>query len=224
MKITRIILSALAAVITSVAAWAGTPFNGIITDPAFRPFKGAKVYVSNPKNYTKSDRHGRFGLTDVGVSDSLHIIIKKEKYVIPVDSARSMRIIIGDQRVQQAKEDPELVNMGYGFVSRREYNSASNGITGDRLRATGRSDIMDALVGLVPNLERRPNGTVTLRGTNSFTGYIEPLYVIDGVIVPDLNGININAVESVEVLKDASIYGSRGAGGAILVTTYRGRK
>ena len=224
MKLSRLFLSAMAAVMASASMWAGTPFNGIITDPTFKPIKGAKVYVSNPKNYTKSDRHGRFGLTDVGVNDTLHIIIKMEKYVIPVDSARSMRIVISDQKVQQAKEDPELVNMGYGFVSRREYNSPSNGISGDRLRATGRSDIMDALVGLVPNLERHPNGTVTIRGVNSFTGYVEPLYVIDGVIVPDLNGININDVESVEVLKDASIYGSRGAGGAILVTTRRGRK
>ncbi len=224
MKLIRQILSVVAVVIAVATLRAGTPFNGIITDPTFKPIKGAKVYVSNPKNYAKTDRHGRFGLTDVAPTDSLHIIIKKEKYVVPVDSARSMRIVITDQRVMQAKEDPELVNMGYGFVSRREYNSPTNGISGDRLRATGRTEILDALVGLVPNLERRPNGTVTLRGTNSFTSSVEPLYVVDGVIIPDLDGININDVESVEVLKDASIYGSRGAGGAILVTTHRGRR
>ncbi|MBD5202178.1 MAG: TonB-dependent receptor plug domain-containing protein [Bacteroidales bacterium] len=213
-----------AAAMTCLWAAASTPFNGIITRNDFTPMKGVKVYVTDPHKYSKTDKHGRFGLTDVAATDSLHIVVKKQTYVIPVDSARSMRIVVADEGgIKNAYEDPELVDMGYGFVSRREYNSPTSGISGDRLVATGRSDILDALVGLVPGLERKNNGTVQLRGANSLTGPTEPHYVVDGVIVPDFGGINIHQVESVEVLKDGSIYGSRGAGGAIIVKTKRGR-
>ncbi len=220
----RQLLTAVAAASSLAAATASTPFNGIITRSDFSPVKGAKIYVSDPKSYTKTDRHGRFGLTDVAPGDSLHITIKKSTYVIPVDSARSMRIVIADEGgIRNAMEDPELVAMGYGFVDRREYNSPSNGISGERLLATGRTEVIDALIGLVPGLERTPQGRVLLRGASSLTSPSEPLYVVDGVIVMDFGGINLHDVESVEVMKDASIYGSRGSGGAILVTTKRGR-
>lgn len=220
----RQILTAIASVLSMAVAIASTPFNAIITRADFSPVKGAKIYVTNPKNYTKTDRHGRFGLTDVAPGDSLHVTIKKSTYVIPVDSARSMRIVVADEGgIKNVMEDPELVAMGYGFVNRREYNSPSNGITGERLLATGRTEVIDALIGLVPGLERTPRGKVILRGVSSLTSPSEPLYVVDGVIVVDFGGINLHDVESVEVLKDASIYGSRGSGGAILVTTKRGR-
>ena len=220
----RQISTAIVSTLFVAGAIASTPFNGIVTRSDFSPVKGAKIYVTNPKNYTKTDRHGRFGLTDVAPGDSLHLTIKKSTYVIPVDSARSMRIVVADEGgIKNAMEDPELVAMGYGFVNRREYNSPSNGISGDRLLATGRTEVIDALMGIVPGLERTPQGRVILRGVSSLTSPSEPLYVVDGVIVIDFGGINLHDIESVEVLKDASIYGSRGSGGAIIVTTKRGR-
>ncbi|MDE6484620.1 MAG: TonB-dependent receptor plug domain-containing protein [Duncaniella sp.] len=218
------ILIAAAAALAALSAVASTPFNGIVTRSDFSPVKGAKIYVNDSRKYAKTDKNGRFGLTDVAPGDSLHLIIKKNTYVIPVDSARSMRIVVADEGgIKNAAEDPELVDLGFGYVKRREYNSPTSGITGDRLVATGRTELLEALVGLVPGLERKPNGSVQLRGTNSFTGRTEPLYIVDGVIVVDFDNINLHDIETVEVLKDASIYGSRGAGGAIIVKTKRGR-
>ncbi|MDE5786205.1 MAG: TonB-dependent receptor plug domain-containing protein [Duncaniella sp.] len=217
------LLSALA-MLAALWAMASTPFNGIVTRSDFTPVKGAKVYVKDSRRYAKSDKNGRFGLTDVAPGDSLHITIKKNTYVIPVDSARSMRIVVSDEgEIKNAAEDLELVDMGFGYVRRREYNSPTSGITGERLVATGRTELLDALIGLVPGLERRPNGTVELRGLNSFMLSTEPLYIVDGVVVMDFDGINLHDIETVEVMKDASIYGSRGAGGAIIVRTKRGK-
>lgn len=219
----RSLLAAVAALAAFTAA-ASIPFNGIVTRGDFSPVKGAKVYVNDSRRYAKTDKHGRFGLTDVAPGDSLHLVIKKNTYVIPVDSALSMRIVVADEGgIKNYAEDPELVDLGFGYVKRREYNSPTSGITGDRLVATGRTELLDALIGLVPGLERRPNGTVELRGTNSFMISTEPLYIVDGVVVMDFDGINLHDIETVEVMKDASIYGSRGAGGAIIVRTKRGR-
>jgi TonB-dependent starch-binding outer membrane protein SusC len=66
------------------------------------------------------------------------------------------------------------------------------------------------------------SGVQTLsRGSN------EPLYVIDGLIIENINSLNVNDIQSIEVLKDASataVYGSRGSNGVVLITTKTGRK
>lgn len=197
------------------------PFNGIITDVAGKPIKGAKIYVINDKFYSRSNKKGQFGLTNVLPTDTLHVIYQKEHYDIPVEGRKSIRILLGDQL--QAQEDEELVALGYGWIKRRESVQPSNGISGEVLVRMGRSSIMASLVGLVPGLNISPNGKANIRGISSLNLSTEPLYVVDGTITDSLDGINVYDVEHVEVLKDASIYGSQGANGAILVFTKRGK-
>jgi TonB-linked SusC/RagA family outer membrane protein len=70
------------------------------------------------------------------------------------------------------------------------------------------------------------NPTVRIRGTVSLSGGNDPLYVIDGVVGADIRSIAPNDIESYDILKDASgaaIYGSRAAGGVILITTKQGK-
>jgi TonB-dependent SusC/RagA subfamily outer membrane receptor len=91
------------------------------------------------------------------------------------------------------------------------------------LRETGERDIILALAGKVPgmNLTYNNNGIATLiiRGGSTLEGNNDPLYVVDGSIVDDLSFLNINDVDRIDVLKDGSIYGARGANGAIVVST-----
>jgi TonB-dependent SusC/RagA subfamily outer membrane receptor len=64
--------------------------------------------------------------------------------------------------------------------------------------------------------------SVRVRGSNSFLGGMEPLYVYNGMVIQALEGINPNTIESITVLKNAdatAIYGSRGANGVILIKT-----
>lgn len=65
-----------------------------------------------------------------------------------------------------------------------------------------------------------------MRGAASINGESTPLYVVDGVPIESLSGINPNDIESIDVLKDAAsaaIYGSRGSNGVVLVTTKKGK-
>lgn len=225
MKLSKII-GILAAVVWSVASiYAEVPFNGFVFDREMKPKKGVKVYVKNPKQYAVTDKKGRFGLTDVQPDDTLHLVVsKKETVLVPVDGRRGIRIVLAGDGAK-AENDDEIANTGYGFVKRRELTVATSGISGDRLRATGARDIMDALKGLVPGLNvTGPKGSqsVNIRGVHSLTLSSEPLYLVDGVVVPSLDFISIYDVDHVEVLKDAPQYGSRGANGAILVTTKTG--
>ncbi len=131
--------------------------------------------------------------------------------------------MLGDQLEYQVAPSVELENLGYGYVDRRESVSSSTGISGEVLRRTGRVNLIDALQGLVPGLmiTTTPMGqpTVIIRGINSINCSTEPIYIVDGAEVSSLDFVNVYDVESVEVMKDAYIYGSRGANGAILVTT-----
>ncbi len=209
-----------------MVAWGEVPFNGLVVDRELKPKKGVKIYVNDPKRYTTSDKKGRFGLTDVQPEDTLTLVVsKKEKIRIPVDGARGIKIVLAGDGTAKGEDDEELANTGFGYVKRREFTGVSSGISGDRLRATGARDILSGLKGLVPGLNvSGPAGSesVNIRGIKSFTLSSTPLYVVDGIVVSSLDYISIYDVDHVEVIKDGSQYGSRGANGAIVVTTKKG--
>lgn len=226
MNVIRLILPLLICMssLCSLSAQEHVPFNGIVTDLACQPLKGARIYVTQGYE-ARSDRQGRFGLTDVQPTDTLHIRYRREVYDVPVEGRKSMRIRLGDR--MESQEDQDLVNWGYGFVKRRESLEVSNGLSGESLRRLGYSNVLQALQSRVPGLNitssARPGEepTVSMRGINSFYCDQTPLFVVDGVVVPSLEFVNIQDVDHIEILKDASIYGSRGANGAILITTRR---
>lgn len=202
-----------------------TPFNGIITDVAGTPIKSARIYVKDLHKYATTDKKGRFGLTDVKSDDTLHVIVKKQKYLIPVDGKKSIKLRLADQLNYQAEEDQALVDIGYGFVKRREHTGASVGISGDELRKTGKVDLLDALQGKVAGLNISNASTfgatpsVNIRGIGTNTDQIAPLYIVDGTKVDSFSGLNMQMIDYVEVIKDANIYGIEGANGAIVVHT-----
>lgn len=221
----KLIFSIMISVFACVAVFAqkqkDVPFNGVVADLLGQPLKGAKVWVVNPDYYTTTDKKGKFGLTNVQTTDTLHVKYKKQLYLIPVDTMKSVRVRLGDELKYEVRQDEELVNTGFGFVKRRESCSSSTGISGEVLVRTGRIDLMEALQGLVPGLTI-VNGKAVIRGIATIYGSSDPLLIVDGVEVETLSYVNVYSVDRVEVLKDANLYGAKGANGAILVTTKRG--
>ena len=120
----KLIFSIMISVFACVAVFAqkqkAVPFNGVVADILGQPLKGAKVWVVDPNYYTTTDKKGKFGLTNVQPTDTLHVKYKKQIYNVPVDSMKSVRVRIADEIKFEAQEDKELVNIGYGFVKRRE--------------------------------------------------------------------------------------------------------
>ncbi|MCQ2335253.1 MAG: TonB-dependent receptor plug domain-containing protein [Paludibacteraceae bacterium] len=205
---------------------ANVPFNGLIVDLLGQPIRRVKVYSFDSNYNTSTDRKGQFGLTNVQPNDTLHLVFQHQTYDIPVEGRKSMRIVLGDQYVLQTEESDELENLGYGYVSRRESYSSLKGVSGELIRRMGYVRILDALPGLLPGIVVTTSATgertVALRGNSSLMCDITPLFIVDGIVVNTLDIVNIQEVESVEIMRDAFIYGVRGANGAILVTTRRG--
>ena len=203
------------------------PFNGELLDLNGKPIRTARIYTDNARNYALSNRQGRFGLSNVAPDDTLHILVKKRLYAVPVNGKRSIRIHLADEQAQICSEEvPAFVSLGYGFVSRRESTNATNYISGEELRKSGYVDILSALQGRVPGLDivgSHGELSMTIRGTRSFKADSTPLFVVDGIIVPSLEGINIYDVDYIEIMKEATVYGSQGANGAILIHTKMAR-
>ena len=200
-------------------------FNGILMDMSGKPVKRAHVWVRSERDYALTDGKGRFGLTNVNTADTLYVSIKKQRFSIPIGGRKSMRIKLADIG-PEVEEDQQLVDWGFGFVSRREHTGVSNYIGGDELRRSGQHDVLSALQGRVAGLNVTGSGgfgggqqEVSMRGTRTILGNSTPLFLIDGVVVPSFEGLNLNDVDYVEVMKDASIYGSDGGNGAIIVHT-----
>ena len=220
-KLIFFIVSIFACVVVFAQKQKDVPFNGIVADLLGQPLKGARVWVVSPDYYTTTDKKGKFGLTNVQPTDTLHVKYKKQLYLIPVDTMKSVRVRLGDELKYEVRQDEELVNTGFGFVKRRESCNSSTGISGEVLVRTGRIDLMEALQGLVPGLTI-VNGKAVIRGIATIYGSSDPLLIVDGVEVETLSYVNVYSVDRVEVLKDANLYGAKGANGAILVTTKRG--
>ncbi|MBP3827121.1 MAG: TonB-dependent receptor plug domain-containing protein [Prevotella sp.] len=206
-------------------------FNGILTDINGKPVKRAHVWVKNERNYALTDNKGHFGLSNVILTDTLHISIKHRQFKIPIDGRRSLRIVLTDTSQPQSEEDQQLVDLGFGFVSRREHTGVSNYISGDDLRRSGQQDVLSALQGRVAGLNI--SGTVgmgsmkqevNIRGNRTIMGSSVPVFLIDGIVVSSFEGLNLNDIDYVEIMKDATIFGSNGANGAIIVHTKSARK
>lgn len=207
----------------SASAQRKVPFNGLLYDATGAPIKNAHVYLRNPKAYALSTRKGEFGLTDVAATDTLHVLIRKRLYTIPVDGRKSMKITIADEKNIQAEQDQQLIDIGYGFVRRREHTGASEAfVSGKELQESGASSLIQALQGRVAGLDvtyEQGEWKCAMRGTRTLMGDSTPLFVLDGFTTPSIDNINVFDIDYVEIMKDGSIYGSQGANGAIVVWT-----
>lgn len=124
---------------------------------------------------------------------------------------------------QTAEEDS--VNVGYGYTKRKHLTTSVSRVKMEKNDVAGYTNIADYLQGRVPGLSVvRLGGSsykFVIRGMSSINASTDPLLVVNGQVVNNIDYLNPNDIKSVEVLKDASssIYGSRGACGVILITT-----
>ena len=130
----------------------------------------------------------------------------------------------------------EVVVIGYGTQKKSHSTGSISKVTNKDLDQIAVSRVDEALVGQVSGVNIQTTDgqagaapTITIRGIGSVSGDATPLIVVDDVVVdPDfLTNLNMNDVESFEVLKDAasaSIYGSKGANGVIMITMKSGKE
>lgn len=202
--------------------------KGTVVDASGQPVIGAYVLVEGTSQGVSTDADGKYEITNVpGNATLVYSLIGMATQQIPVDNRGVIDVTLADDT--QLLE--ETVVIGYGSIKKSDLTGAVSVVSAEDYKNKANTTIADALQGLAAGVNVRSNGdlgglpTVLIRGTSSLTDNT-PLYIIDGIPTSNNVGFNVDDIESMQVLKDASaaaIYGSRAANGVIIITTKQGQ-
>lgn len=205
------------------------PITGKITDENGNPLQGATVLVKGTGTGTKTDAAGNFSIEAAPDATLIISYIDYDSKEIKVDNRTNINI----QLSAKATMAEEVVVVGYGSQKKSDVTGAVAKVDMEKATAIPTTNVAEMIRGQAAGVQvtlgsARPGGTsnILIRGRNSIRATNEPLIVLDGFPVPDINDISPDDIASVEVLKDAAsqaIYGARASNGVILVTTKRGR-
>jgi TonB-linked SusC/RagA family outer membrane protein len=223
----------------SAAVNAQTTVSGTVSDNN-GPIPGVNVIIKGTKNSTVTNFDGTFTINSIPANAvlSFSFIGYKTKEVL-INNQKKINIIL-EENLNSLKE---VVVVGYGTMKRGDLTGAVSSVTSAAITQSVATTIDQVLQGRAAGINVQANNgapgsssSIRIRGISSITGSNEPIYVIDGVVIDGttgsnntnpLAGINPADIASVDVLKDASataIYGSRAAGGVIMITTKTGKK
>ncbi|MFD1140508.1 SusC/RagA family TonB-linked outer membrane protein [Larkinella insperata] len=215
----------------TIAAWAqDRKVNGLITDGSDNnPLPGANVVVKGTTIGASTDANGRF---------TLNVPTGRDVLTISAIGFAGQEVTIGNRSEititlqTDIKTLSEVVVTGYGAQSKKDITGAVATVDTKQLLSVPATNVGQALQGRVAGVqvgnENSPGGgvMVRIRGFGTINDN-SPLYVIDGTPTKgNLNTLNLNDIESLQVLKDASaasIYGSRAGNGVVIITTKKGK-
>lgn len=203
--------------------------TGTVSDADNQPLPGVNVVEVGTTTGTVTDAEGNYSLNVSSANAELSFsFIGYVTEILQVEG----RTVINVNLYEDIQALDEFIVVGYGSVRRSDVTGAVVSVDNRELQKTAPLRIEDALVGRaagvqVSKISGRPGvgSTIHIRGVGSL-GNTEPLWVVDGIPMEPGAQINMQDVESVEILKDAAsaaIYGTRAAHGVILVTTRRGQ-
>lgn len=224
--------------LNALPAWADREITGSVTDENGDKLPGVNILVKGSQRGTLTANDGSFKLS---VPDDATLVFSFVGFVNQ-EVAVGNRTHIEVTLVADNKALEELVVIGYGTARKSDLTGAVGSVKEDQLKERPAPSLNQSLQGKISGVQvnvnsGRPGGrsNVRIRGFSSINSSNNPLYVVDGVMLPQGNQnqasqaidyINPNDIVSVEVLKDASstaIYGARGANGVILITTKKGK-
>lgn len=205
--------------------------GGIVVDANGEPVIGANVMVKGTNNGTITDIDGKFTLSNAKGVLVVSFIGYKTQEIQINGNEKNLNIVL--------REDSELLDevvvVGYGTMKKESLTGAVTVVDSKAFKEKGGlSSPLEALQGQVAGVMITRSSSapgdeswgLNLRGAVSANS-TEPLIIIDGVAynsVNELRLINPNDIETINFLKDgsAAIYGSRAAGGVVLITTKKG--
>ncbi len=203
--------------------------SGKVTDEGNQPIPGVNILLKGTTTGTTSDGNGAYSLT---VPDENGVLVFSFIGYATQEVSINNRTIIDVTLASDAVALSEIVVTGYGTQSKRDITGSVSTISAEQLLTTPATNLGQAMQGKVAGVtvgnENSPGGgvMVRIRGFGTINDN-SPLYVIDGVPTKgNLNTLNLNDIESMQILKDASsasIYGSRAGNGVVIVTTKKGK-
>ncbi len=203
--------------------------SGKVTDASGNGIPGVTIVVKGQQTGVTTDENGNYSINNVPVDAILQFsFVGMKTELILVSNRTAINVVMKDDAIMI----DEVVTVGYSNMKKRDITGSIASVKGDQISRSALSDLAQTLQGqtsgvfVVSSSGKPGSGTsVRIRGIGGINNS-EPLYIVDGVQGVDISKINMDDIESIEVLKDASssaIYGARGANGVVLVTTKKGQ-
>ncbi len=203
--------------------------SGKVTDSSGQPLPGVSVVVKGTTSGIITDASGYYSLTKVPDNAILVFsFVGMKSQEIKIAGKTTVNVVLEEEAVGL----DEVVAVGYGTVKKQDLTGSVSKIKSEALQERAITTLGEAFAGQLAGIQAqqttgRPGAelNIKIRGTSTINASNAPLYIIDG-IPSDMKDINPNDIASIEVLKDASssaIYGARGAGGVVLITTKNGK-
>lgn len=201
--------------------------KGRVLDEKGSPIPGAAIRIkNNPTVGTVTSGEGTFSLSVPSSADSLRITaLSFKEQVVAISDDVEVRLL------QSETQMDEVVVVGYGTQRKGDLTAPISTVNTEEMLKRTTATPMDAIQGSVAGVQVVSSGApgsapnVRIRGVGSFNNE-NPLYVVDGMFVNDINFLNPNDIAEISILKDASgaaIYGVRAANGVVLITTKKGK-
>ncbi len=190
---------------------------------------GVSIMEDGTTNGTMTDFDGNFSLT----------VDKNATLTFSYVGYKSTKVKVDGQQVIDVKlqsttaELEELVVIGYGVQRKSDITGSISSVSGRDINDVPVSSALQALQGKAAGVNiiqntgaPGSNTTIKIRGTGTVND-ADPLYVVDGFIVDNIDHLNPNDIANVEVFKDAAssaVYGARAANGVVSITTKTGQE
>ncbi len=201
--------------------------TGHVVDENGKPLAGVSVTVKGQRGGTTTDENGNYSINADGAN--VRLVFSFVGYTpkeIVADQAGTVALAAARSNIDS------VVVVGYGTQRRVDVTGAVTTVKASEILAQPITNALEGLQGRVAGVDialnsGAPGGlaSVIIRGIGSINSSTDPLYVVDGVAMTNIQFLNPYDIQNVEVLKDASstsIYGARGSNGVILITTKRG--
>jgi TonB-linked SusC/RagA family outer membrane protein len=204
--------------------------TGIVTDDTKEPLPGVTIIIKGTTNGTVTDMDGNY---------SIQLPQDTKTLVFSYIGMQTQEADVIGKSVINISMAPdyvgvdEVIVVGYGTQKKRDVTGAITSVDDKAIEQRQAVNVFDALQGAASGVQITSSSgapgassSILIRGASTFDDSgVSPLFVVDNVIVDDIDNINPNDIKSVEILKDAAssaIYGARSANGVVIITTKSG--
>lgn len=222
--------------------------RGKVTDERGQEFPGVSVKLKGSRVTVATDNSGQFRIT---VPNQDAVLIFSYVGYTPIEEAVKQRTVINVKMKPAASELNDVVVTGYQSLRKKSLTASISTVQLKDLESVYQPNIDKLLQGQVAGLTLMSTSgapgaipQIRIRGTSTISGNVQPLWVVDGIILEDavnvsvddiqtnrnliasgIGGVNVDDIESISVLKDAAataIYGTKAANGVIVITSKKG--
>jgi TonB-linked SusC/RagA family outer membrane protein len=199
----------------------------VIADSSMQSLSGVSVTLKGTQTAATTNNEGRYSITIPDNSNAVLVFssVGYKRQELRVGNRTTVDVAMSEEI--SALND--IVVIGYQTVRRKDLTGTVASISGAQLEKVPVANVAEALTGRLPGVQvttvdGQPGADIVIRvrGGGSITGSNDPLYIVDGFRVNNINDIPASDIASIDILKDAAtaaIYGAAGANGVVIVTT-----